>query len=122
MPSMVLVISSILLDEAWMPSIVATIVPTTSPPRLAACTFSVVESTMRPVALRTWLTMRRSDSCIVCSVCISRAASSLPQARGRVVRSPSRMASMWKATSFRPPSSTLPGVAGCRQACGRSAR
>jgi hypothetical protein len=67
----------------------------------------VLALTMPSDAPRTCVTMLRSDSCIWVSVPIKPAASSAPQARGRVVRSPSRMASMWKATSFSPPCSTL---------------
>ena len=74
---------------------------------VAPLEISVLELTSASDAPRTCVTMRRSEVCISTRVCINLAASSAPQARGDVVKFPSRMALMWKATSFKPPSSTL---------------
>ncbi len=58
----------------------------------------------RPLdAVRTSVTMPRSECCISASVIISAAASSEPQGRGVVVRSPAVMALRWRSTSARPP-------------------
>ena len=55
---------------------------------------------------RTLCTMLRSDACMRLSSSISWALSSLPQARGAVVRSPSLMARRWRRDSRSPPSIT----------------
>ncbi len=54
-------------------------------------------------AVRTSVTMPRRECCICASVVISAAASSEPQGRGVVVRSPSVIALRWRSTSARPP-------------------